>query len=372
MLLPRDIPSESCVADWISVAHDSDLTPSNRGDNAVFTNLAMLEEMREVLHRIPAAGRAVLDPEGVVEDLAHDAYFHIRRVENDASTYFGRTAIHARLIFLREVAEAPVTIPHACLDGIDRAFADLLSCLAGGVVNSAPATTSWESRGTSCQPKPRWVRGHQIFAALTQGLIFSFQCMGRALRAGKIEGVQKWADLSISLLRGSAAAFAFTGDFPVEEYANTVRPSMMPPESEVGLSGLMSIDHRFLAQTIRDMRPALKSLSEHDPARHHGIASALSAVYDNHIHVCERFVGARPSILTEGRTKKSGPSLIEQFKTLRLKPFEQAARAVRLTDSKEHSQNGQMEAARIPDIDSRHAPALCAPKKVAGGCPFHE
>jgi hypothetical protein len=364
MLLPRDIPSESFVADWVSITHNSNLTSSNRVGNGAFTNLAMLEEMRQLLSRLPQEGRAVPDPEGVVEDLAHDAYFHIRRVENDTPAHFARTAIHGRLIFLREVAEAPFTIPHTYLDEIDRSFADLLSCLAGGVVNSAPAATSWESRGTSCQPKPRWVRGHQIFAALTQGLIFSFQCMGRALRAGKDEEVQKWADLSISLLRGSAAAFAFTGDFPVEEYANTVRPSMMPPESEVGLSGLMSIDHRFLAQTMRDMRPALKSLSEHDPARHHGIASALSAVYDNHIHVCERFVGARPSILTEGRTKKSGPSLIEQFKTLRLKPFEQASRAARLTDSsQEHARDGHSKAARIPDAVSQ---------KVAGVCPFHE
>ncbi len=351
MLLPRDIPSESFVADWIAITHDKDLRPSNRVGNGVSTNLAVLEEMRNALSRIPAAGRAVLDPEGVVEDLAHDAYFHIRRVENDAPTHFGRMAIHARLIFLRDVAESSVTIPHSDLEVIDRSFADLLSCLAGGAVNSAPAATAWELPEKSCQAKPRWVRGHQIFAALTQGLIFSFQCMGRALRAGKNDGLQKWADLSISLLRGSGAAFAFTGDFPVAEYANTVRPSMMPPESEVGLSGLMSIDHRFLAQTMRDMRPALKSLSEHDPARHQGIASALGAVYDNHIHVCERFVGARPSILTEGRTKKSGPSLIEQFKTLRLKPFEQAARTARLTG---------------------HESTLCAPKKVAGGCPFHE
>jgi hypothetical protein len=197
--------------------------------------------------------------------------------------------------------------------------------------------------------------------------------MGRALRAGKNDEVQKWADLSISLLRGSAAAFAFTGDFPVEEYANTVRPSMMPPESEVGLSGLMSIDHRFLAQTMRDMRPALKSLSEQDPARHHGIASALGAVYDNHIHVCERFVGARPSILTEGRTKKSGPSLIEQFKTLRLKPFEQAARAARLTDaSKEHAPDPPIEATRIPDIVAQPELAPRGSQRVAGVCPFHE
>ncbi len=346
MLLPRDIPSENLLAEWSSIIQGGDVALSNRVSTTVFTNLATAEEVKQTFSRIPPAGHPVLDPDGVVEDLAHDAYFHVQRVENDHAAVFGRMVLQARLIFLREVDEAPVTIPHARLDLIDRAFADLLSGLWGGAVNSAPAATTWESRGHSPQAKLRWVRGHQIFAAFTQGLIFSFQSMGRALRAGKNDLVRKWADLSISLLRGSGAAFELTGDFPVEEYAETVRPSMMPPVSEVGLSGLMSVDHRFLAQTMRDMRPALKALSEHEPARHDGIAAALSEVYDSHIHVCERFVGARPSILTEGRTQKSGPSLIEQFKTLRLKPFEQVARATRLTPT--------------------------APLKVGGGCPFHE
>jgi hypothetical protein len=346
MLLPREIPSEISVAEWSVLLQGRGIMLSTQEAAGTFTHPAMMAEVRHMLSNVPAAGRAVLAMDSVADDLAHDSYFHVQRVESDAPHVFVRMAIQARLSFLREVDEAPVTIAHTHLDLIDRALADLLSCLAGGVVNGSSTITEWESRGNYYHAKRRWIRGHQVFAALTQGLIFSFQSLGRALRLGKNAEVRKWADLSISLLRGSAAAFELTGDFPVEEYANTVRPSMMPPESEVGLSGLMSIDHRVLAQTMRDMRPALKALSEQEPARHDGIAAALSAVYDSHIHVCERFVGARPSILTAGRTKKSGPSLIEQFKTLRLKPFEQVTRAPRLT-------NG-------------------AHQSVGGGCPFHE
>jgi hypothetical protein len=138
-------------------------------------------------------------------------------------------------------------------------------------------------------------------------------------------------------LRASGAAFVFTGDFPPGEYEGTIRPSMTPPISPIGLSGLMSVDHRYLAQTIRDMRPVLKALADHEPDRHDRIAAAISGVYDSHIHVCERFVGGRPSILTAGRTERSGPSLIEQFKNLRLKPFEHTQRALRLTSDHEPS-----------------------------------
>jgi hypothetical protein len=109
---------------------------------------------------------------------------------------------------------------------------------------------------------------------------------------------------------------------------------MMPPASPIGLSGLMSFDHRFLIQTIRDMRPALKALREQEAGRHDGIAAALGSVYDSHIHVCERFVDTKPSLLTAGRTDRSGLSMIEQFKALRLKSFEQPVRAPRLTTTR--------------------------------------
>jgi hypothetical protein len=85
-----------------------------------------------------------------------------------------------------------------------------------------------------------------------------------------------------------------------------------------------------MAQTIRDMRPVLKALAEQEPERHQLLAKAVSNVYDSHIHVCERFVGSSPSILTAGRTERSGPSLVEQFKTLRLKPFEHSHSAPRI------------------------------------------
>ncbi len=346
MLLPQEIPSENSITDWtLRHAFLGTLLAGKTNDVEAITNLAMAQELERVLHQMPAAGTAIADLEGQLEDVAHDAYFQLRRVKHDEPAVLVRAVLSARLIFLKEVEEGPIAIAKEALEQIDRAFADLLSCLFGGKVNVARHVTAWQF-GETCQPMRRWVRGHLVFAALTQGLIVSFRSLAQALRAGDSEQVQRWADLSISLLDGSAGAFILTGDFPPEEYENTIRPSMTPPASPVGLSGLMSADHRYLAQTMRDMRPALKSLAEQEPERHDRITAALSGVYDSHIHVCERFVGRRPSILTAGRTERSGPSLVEQFKTLRLKPFEQAQRAPRLSAER--------------------------PRVVPGQCPFHK
>lgn len=78
------------------------------------------------------------------------------------------------------------------------------------------------------------------------------------------------------------------------------------------------------------MRPALKALREQDAARHNMLCAELTDVYDQHIYVCERFVGQRPSIRTAASTELAGPALLEQFKSLRLKPFEHERRVARV------------------------------------------
>jgi hypothetical protein len=238
-----------------------------------------------------------------------------------------------------------VTVPSEQLERIDRAFADLLSCLFGDTANRGRSVTVWSSPPATHDAMRRWVNGHLTFAVLTQGLIISFRALGQALRNGQEEEVSRWADLSVSLFRGSSGAFLFTGDFAPGEYENIIRPSMSPPALPICLSGLMSADHRYLSLLLRDMRPALTLLAERDPERHEEMAAALAGVYDSHIHVCERFVGARPSLLTQERTEKPAPSQLEQFRTLRLKAFEHEPPEAR--------------------------PARPRPAATLGECPFH-
>jgi len=328
MLPPQHLSSEDIVAAWLFFGSNPDLEAPQFPHAGPLTNSEVRHEIENQLSRIPSVGPPVPALDDHSEDAAHDAYFHIQRVENNPPAVFTRTVLSARLILLKEVDEVPPDA-EAPPRLIDRALADLASCL-----RCSPHATQyvhiWEPATSPRQAMRRWIRGHQLFAALTQGLVFSFQSMARALRAGESAEVGRWADLSVSLFRGSAAALQFTGDFSVDDYTAIVRPSMSPPASPICLSGLMSADHRHLVKAIQDMRPALKAFREQDQARHDRLCQQLGAVYDQHIFVCERFVGNKPSLLNGGRTEKPGPTVIEQFKKLRLKPFEHDQRAQRL------------------------------------------
>lgn len=289
------------------------------------------------------------DTKSQVEDAAHDDYFRIERVAPSADAFI-ELAYTGRLLLLHDVLASVPTSDRALVDRIDRSLVDLLSCMAGGRVGDGVSVTEWTSTGTQRAPLDRWVRGHQIFVVLTQGLVFAFRAMAAALKANETDDVSRWADLAASLLDGSQATFQFTGEFSTEEYNDLVRPSMMPPHTPFCLSGMMSVDHRYFVTTVRDMKPALKALHTQDSDRHVRIAAALRSVYDSHIHTCERFVGNQPSIMTEGKTEKSGVSLLEHFRTIRLRPFAEA------------------------DVPQRLKAAAPAPSHASApaGCPFHK
>ena len=319
LLRPECVPLEEQVAHWL-LAHplSSATVPSETSFAA--TSLAVAARVSHIVDGIPIGD--VQPPSGPTEEVAHDAYLHIQRVSDPSGGAFVRMMLAARLTLMKDVADAPVSVAGAVLDTIDGAFADVICGVLGSETIAEWRVNRWVTRGLAPLPLIRWVRGHHVFAALTQGLLFTLQTMERAIRASQPLHVRKWADLSIRLLEGSGAALQWTGDFPPDDYINIVRPSMMPPAAPVTLSGLMSADHRLLVRSMLELRPELDVLRQHEPGRHARLMAALAEAYDRHIHVCERFVGDRPSILTAERTDKSGARLLEQFKASRLKPFE--------------------------------------------------
>ena len=263
------------------------------------------------------------------DDSAHDGFFRIRRVEGHTPGIFVRTIVRAAWSLARDVDEAPVTLPPARLDAIDRALSDLLSCVVGAPARIDARVRRWKTRGSSHLSMQRWVRGHQIFASLTQGLVFAFQEIGIRAHREDPNDVGGFVDLAVTLLAGSAAALEFTGDFPPEDYSDIIRPSMRPPFVSDTFSGLLSIDHRHLVKILRELKPALDFVRERDAPRHGLLAQAISKVYDSHKFVCERFVGKSPSLRLEASSAKSGVEQLEHFKTLRMKVFEPGTPVVR-------------------------------------------
>jgi len=319
LLAPRHIPGNSIIESWTISNFRED--PVNTAPDAAVTNSELAAVVGRYVGRLPHPGTSVAARQKQTEDAAHDEFCHIERVNHEAPAVFVRMVYAARSILLTEVDRAPSRCPEAPAL-IDRALGDLAVCLAGGAAGSAQYVTAWDPARETRPTQRRWILGHQLFATLTQGLILAFQALARALRAGNSPDIRRWADLASSLFRGSAAAMQFTADFPEEEYRDIIRPSMMPPATPVCLSGLMSADHKYLVKTLLDMRPALQALREQDAARHDRLHEELGVVYDQHIHVCHRFVGNEPSLLTAGRTEKSGPDLLRQFRALRLRSLE--------------------------------------------------
>ena len=85
----------------------------------------------------------------------------------------------------------------------------------------------------------RWLRGHQIFAVLTQGLILVVQSLERAASRGDGPRVERLLLRIAELYDASAASMRFTADFPRVHYETLIRPSMSEPRTPAGFSGTL-------------------------------------------------------------------------------------------------------------------------------------
>lgn len=262
------------------------------------------------------------------DDNAHDEYFGIQRTHGPDCEIYLQTILRANLILFEDAWQSPFSISSDKLNCLDSAFSALLAWTLGSAsAASLPRVANWKSQGVVYHSMTRWIRGHQIFAALTQGLTAVFRDLRTALLHADRLRTANAADLAVLLLHGSAASLEFTGDFPSSDYTQIIRPSMTPPLVPDTFSGLLSIDHRYFIQLLREMKPLLDSLADLPDGSHQRIADAVASVYDSHRFVCDRLVGKNPSLMMASGSKKSGAEQIEKFKHLRMKVFETETRA---------------------------------------------
>jgi hypothetical protein len=257
----------------------------------------------------------------------HDRFFHIRRIAGPKSAVFLHSILAAASLFHAEVAAEPARSGY--FGAVGAGFAALLGHLAGAAtapidLAAAPAPVGTSSR----EPAHRWVVGHQIFAALTQGLVMALQEFEGAMEAGDDELVGSALALASDLLLASAASFRFACDFPPAAYENQIRPSMMPPHVGEGFSGLLSDDHRCLVQVMTRLRPLMAEAAARFSAGHERLTSSLRRVYADHKFICARFGGAEAPSL-RGRTcgHLSGVQQLENYERARsrlLRPINRA------------------------------------------------
>ncbi len=319
ILPPQQIPAPKTVQATLScnLAQDLRQMASARWASNADAAQALLSVLDKLNHGFSASHPLAGD------DNAHDEYFGIERAVGSDCEIYLQTVLRANLILFEDAWHSPFTISPDKLSCLDSAFSALLQWTIGSLpVASHPRIADWKSQGVVHHSMTRWIRGHQIFAALTQGLIAVFRALRDALRQDNGERIEQAANLAVLLLHGSAASLEFTGDFPSTDYTGIIRPSMTPPLVPDTFSGLLSIDHRFFIQLLREMKPLLDSMAERPDGNHQRIAAAVASVYDSHRFVCDRLVGKCPSLMMASGSKKSGAEQIEKFKHLRLKVFE--------------------------------------------------
>jgi hypothetical protein len=155
---------------------------------------------------------------------------------------------------------------------------------------------------------------HQIFAALTQGIIFELQELEAAIRALGHDRARDALGLAGDLLMASAAAFRFTADFFPSAYTDVVRPRMMAQHVGEGFSGVLSADHRRLVAVLVRTRPLMGEIATRFATEHKRLTVALDQVYDAHKYVCARFVGEKkPSLRCPNSSPMAGVAQLDQY-----------------------------------------------------------
>ncbi|MEV6552869.1 hypothetical protein AB0M57_29800 [Streptomyces sp. NPDC051597] len=165
--------------------------------------------------------------------------------------------------------------------------------LAAHAAGLTPKIGLYEPR-TQATVRQRWIQGHRLFFALTQATVVALR---HALRAPSPAGSARGLESAAHFLRASASALRITASFDAQDYHDTVRPSMAPPQAPRGFSGLWSADHRVLVQSLREWGLAAPAKSSSLRPAHHQLVEVLTDVHHAHVGVCSRFVPSGPSLL---------------------------------------------------------------------------
>jgi hypothetical protein len=292
-----------------------------------------------------AGGRAaerIVRPTGeaTADEPDHDHFFHIRRVAGASGSLFLTAIADAAALFHGEVHRAYGDAAARRFLPLGRGLSALLrvavGCASPAALHRAlPAADLMADQPPAIAPivpLQRWILGHQIFAVLTQGVVFAFEGFERTTGDGDEAAAEAWLRLAVELFHATAAAFRFAADFPPAAYRDIIRPLMMPPRVGAGFSGLLSADHRALVEVMTRLRPVMGETAARHAEAHAALRQAHVQVYDDHKMVCAAFDGAEsPSLRGAGCGNVPGTELLDRFKVARtrlLRPAGSRARAV--------------------------------------------
>ncbi|TDQ54306.1 hypothetical protein [Actinorugispora endophytica] len=242
---------------------------------------------------------------------AYDAHFGVERVSDDPGGVF----LAGLSTALRDVL-ADVDAHGTGLDA--NQWRTVLRVPGAVLAFTSPGAAPVPGRGDGDRPplgtpgEPasllRWRTGHRLFFTLTQALIVALSPLRAAAGERDADGAREALEFAVLLNRASAVAMRYASDFPAAEYPAVVRPSMEPPFTAPGFSGLQGRDHRHLVRLFGGLREFRSGPVAAGDSYRRFVAS-VGELHAAHRLVCSRFGGGElPSLRTRGRGSPPHPA----------------------------------------------------------------
>lgn len=315
-------PQGPCAEVWTDLQALADASLAAWDDRAALST--QLGLARTLMARV--LGDQPLPPDEIVDCCVasepHDAYFRIVRTGHPPAEALLYGLLQGLLVFTDEVKDEGDYRDYGIIPrSLTLVWCDLMGHPVPETIRKAP--TERPAMQRQCEaPVRRWLRGHQVFAALTQALIWSMHQLPEATRSGAHDAAEVALCRVRLLMDASAAAFRFTSDFDPLHYRETIRPSMSEPHVPPGFSGTLSLDHAHLVRMMSGLRAELVKLQGSHPEAYAAMSQALSNVYEDHKFVCEQFDGAQAPSLKGATSRQSsqmtGAEMLDRFKTRRM------------------------------------------------------
>ena len=331
LLLPESLPQSKDEIGLWRTGHVTEALRLSLSSSSIASDAETLMHIRAALNALPPprlASSSMKANRSVANSDSHDEYCRIARANNERPLeVFVGSVLTAFKEFLEDTIEGDNSLSHEQWFHMRLAFDSILRFIEG----DPDSGTEWAYRQTwakasdqeqQCDPFARWIRGHHVFLVLIQCVITSLNCFLNAHKARNSELSASTLDLTAKLFDGCSAALHFAGNFSPVAYEKVVRPTIMPPLTPAGMSGVLARDHDYLVRLLRSQKDVFSSLGGSLTQGYGRFVTAFENTYEAHKLVCSHFVGdERPSLLSRNEQAEAAVEVLDKVKNIRLRSF---------------------------------------------------
>ena len=248
-----------------------------------------------------------------------DQFFGVTRATSATPDLFGHGAVVAYRAMLDDALRSGTGLNDAQWSELCWGLETIIQFCAAAPPPARPAAHA--PRGQAPRdPHLRWRTGHQVFFPMVQAILVGLRCFVSAVLDGAPDEAVQALAFASRVMCASARALEFAADFTPHSYATSVRPSMTPPGTKMGLSGLMSADHHEMVVHFQQVRPIQAVLGGELRLAYDHFVNTVAQTYQAHHHVCTRFNGDRMvSLRMNDASSMTAAAALEQLAAARVR-----------------------------------------------------